>query len=171
MEEAWRIVDPALKTNTPVYVYEPGSWGPDEVAQHVLPAGGWHNPAPNEQMKVAGIVRSGPAVDGSHKRAECSRTAHFHCPLSTIFLGEYASWNRDRSRWVLVEGASLRLAAAGHEVVDFGLIDWIRGTTIQILSPRSPGRWRRASGARIAVCGSGVGAQSAPTRFRAFEPV
>jgi glucose-6-phosphate 1-dehydrogenase len=48
VEEAWRIVDPALKTDTPVYVYEPGSWGPDEVAQRVLPAGGWHNPAPNE---------------------------------------------------------------------------------------------------------------------------
>jgi glucose-6-phosphate 1-dehydrogenase len=52
VEEAWRIVDPALKTDTPVYVYEPGSWGPDEVAQRVLPAGGWHNPAPNETMKV-----------------------------------------------------------------------------------------------------------------------
>jgi glucose-6-phosphate 1-dehydrogenase len=49
VEEAWRIVDPALKTDTPVYVYEPGSWGPDEVAQRVLPAGGWHNPAPNEE--------------------------------------------------------------------------------------------------------------------------
>ena len=48
VEEAWRIVDPALKTDTPVYVYEPGSWGPDEVAQRVLPAGGWHNPALNE---------------------------------------------------------------------------------------------------------------------------
>jgi glucose-6-phosphate 1-dehydrogenase len=52
VEEAWRIVDPALKTDTPVYVYEPGSWGPDEVAQRVLPAGGWHNPAPNKTMKV-----------------------------------------------------------------------------------------------------------------------
>ena len=48
VEEAWRIVDPALKTETPVYVYEPGSWGPDEVDQHVSPAGGWHNPAPTE---------------------------------------------------------------------------------------------------------------------------
>jgi glucose-6-phosphate 1-dehydrogenase len=47
VEEAWRIVDPALKADTPVYVYEPGSWGPDEVAQRVLPAGGWHNPTPN----------------------------------------------------------------------------------------------------------------------------
>ncbi|MGH9753551.1 MAG: glucose-6-phosphate dehydrogenase [Blastocatellia bacterium] len=48
VEEAWRIVDPALKTDTPVYVYEPGAWGPDEVDQHISPAGGWHNPALNE---------------------------------------------------------------------------------------------------------------------------
>jgi glucose-6-phosphate 1-dehydrogenase len=52
VEEAWRIVDPALKTDTPVYVYEPGSWGPDEVNQQVSPAGGWHNPAPDKTMKV-----------------------------------------------------------------------------------------------------------------------
>jgi len=54
VEEAWRIVDPALKADTPVYVYEPGSWGPGEVDQHVSPAGGWHNPAPIETMKVGG---------------------------------------------------------------------------------------------------------------------
>jgi len=48
VEEAWRIVDPALKTDTPVYVYEPGSWGPVEVNQHVSPAGGWHNPESTE---------------------------------------------------------------------------------------------------------------------------
>ena len=44
IEEAWRIVDPVLKANTPVYDYEPGSWGPREVDQKVSPAGGWHNP-------------------------------------------------------------------------------------------------------------------------------
>jgi glucose-6-phosphate 1-dehydrogenase len=48
VEEAWRIVDPALKANTPVYLYEPGAWGPDEVAQRVSPVGGWHNPTPSE---------------------------------------------------------------------------------------------------------------------------
>ena len=52
VEEAWRIVDPALKANTPVYLYEPGTWGPDEVAQRVSPAGGWHNPTPNEALSV-----------------------------------------------------------------------------------------------------------------------
>jgi glucose-6-phosphate 1-dehydrogenase len=53
VEEAWRIVDPALKTDTPVYVYEPGSWGPDEVNQHVAPAGGWHNPHLGEARRAA----------------------------------------------------------------------------------------------------------------------
>ena len=31
VEEAWRIVDPALREATPVHGYEPGSWGPAEV--------------------------------------------------------------------------------------------------------------------------------------------
>jgi glucose-6-phosphate 1-dehydrogenase len=44
VEEAWRIVDPVLKAGTPVYDYEPNSWGPREVDQKVSPAGGWHNP-------------------------------------------------------------------------------------------------------------------------------
>jgi len=43
VEEAWRIVDPVLKAGTPVYEYDPGTWGPKEVAQ-VTPPGGWHNP-------------------------------------------------------------------------------------------------------------------------------
>lgn len=44
VEEAWRIVDPVLKAATPVYQYEPNSWGPKEVVEHVVPPGGWDNP-------------------------------------------------------------------------------------------------------------------------------
>jgi glucose-6-phosphate 1-dehydrogenase len=33
-----------LKANTLVYEYEPGSWGPKEVDQKVVPPGGWQNP-------------------------------------------------------------------------------------------------------------------------------
>jgi glucose-6-phosphate 1-dehydrogenase len=44
VEEAWRIVDPVVKAGTPVYEYEPGSWGPNEVDQKVSPPGGWQNP-------------------------------------------------------------------------------------------------------------------------------
>ena len=44
VEEAWRIVDPVLDDATPVYSYEPGSWGPSEVERSLAPAGGWLNP-------------------------------------------------------------------------------------------------------------------------------
>jgi len=47
VEEAWRIVDPMLKAGTPVYEYEPKTWGPKEVEQEVTPPGGWHNPVVN----------------------------------------------------------------------------------------------------------------------------
>ncbi len=43
VEEAWRIVDPVLKTVTPVYEYDPKTWGPAEVVM-VTPPGGWVNP-------------------------------------------------------------------------------------------------------------------------------
>ncbi|HMK73278.1 MAG TPA: glucose-6-phosphate dehydrogenase [Myxococcaceae bacterium] len=40
VEEAWRIVDPAIKANTPIFEYEPGTWGPKE-AEAMVP-GGWY---------------------------------------------------------------------------------------------------------------------------------
>ena len=43
VEEAWRIVDPVLKGGTPVYEYEPKTWGPRE-AEQITPPGGWQNP-------------------------------------------------------------------------------------------------------------------------------
>ncbi len=43
IEEAWRIVDPILGDATPVHVYEPGTWGPDE-ADRLAGAGGWYAP-------------------------------------------------------------------------------------------------------------------------------
>jgi glucose-6-phosphate 1-dehydrogenase len=44
VEEAWRVVDPALKVGTPVSEYAPGTWGPPEVGQRVAPPGGWQDP-------------------------------------------------------------------------------------------------------------------------------
>jgi glucose-6-phosphate 1-dehydrogenase len=44
VEEAWRIVDPILKNGSPVYEYDPGTWGPREVDARVSPPGGRHNP-------------------------------------------------------------------------------------------------------------------------------
>jgi glucose-6-phosphate 1-dehydrogenase len=45
VEEAWRIVDPALKASTPIREYEQKTWGPAEVENRVSPPGGWVNPA------------------------------------------------------------------------------------------------------------------------------
>ena len=50
VEEAWRIVDPVLKGGTPLYDYEPGTWGPVEGRQ-VEPPGGWQNPVVNGNDK------------------------------------------------------------------------------------------------------------------------
>ncbi len=52
VEEAWRIVEPVLKKNTPVYPYAPGTWGPDEIAR-VTPPGGWSNPGETKALAVA----------------------------------------------------------------------------------------------------------------------
>lgn len=51
VEEAWRIVDPVLKKVTPVYPYEPKTWGPNEV-ERVTPPGGWQNPVVGHDLSV-----------------------------------------------------------------------------------------------------------------------
>ncbi len=58
VEEAWRIVDPVLKADTPIYEYEKGAWGPSEVDQRVSPPGGWHNPTGTDQedFRVAALA-------------------------------------------------------------------------------------------------------------------
>jgi glucose-6-phosphate 1-dehydrogenase len=58
VEEAWRIVDPVVKANTPLYEYEPGTWGPAEVGQRIVPADGWNNPVtktsgPSTELRAA----------------------------------------------------------------------------------------------------------------------
>ena len=52
VEEAWRIVDPALKAGTPIYQYEPHTWGPADADTQLKPAGGWHNPAATETTVI-----------------------------------------------------------------------------------------------------------------------
>jgi glucose-6-phosphate 1-dehydrogenase len=42
VEEAWRILDPVVQADLPVYEYEPGTWGPAEA--EALVRGGWHTP-------------------------------------------------------------------------------------------------------------------------------
>jgi glucose-6-phosphate 1-dehydrogenase len=52
VEEAWRIVDPLLKKKTPVYSYEPNTWGPQE-SERVTPPGGWQNPVVARETPTA----------------------------------------------------------------------------------------------------------------------
>ena len=44
VEEAWRIVGPALDAEGPVHPYERGSWGPEQADRLLADAGGWHVP-------------------------------------------------------------------------------------------------------------------------------
>lgn len=48
VEEAWRIVDPMLKAETPVTVYAPHTWGPSTDAAGLTPPGGWDDPKPEQ---------------------------------------------------------------------------------------------------------------------------
>jgi glucose-6-phosphate 1-dehydrogenase len=58
VEEAWRIVDPVLNSDTPSLEYEKGTWGPSEVDERVSPPGGWQNPIAmdEEDFRVAAQV-------------------------------------------------------------------------------------------------------------------
>jgi glucose-6-phosphate 1-dehydrogenase len=44
IEEAWRIVDAAIKGASPIHEYAPGSWGPAEAEALFAEDGGWRNP-------------------------------------------------------------------------------------------------------------------------------
>ena len=43
VEAAWRAVEPILGATTPLYEYEPNTWGPNE-ADRFIGKGGWHRP-------------------------------------------------------------------------------------------------------------------------------
>jgi len=53
VEAAWAIVDPILGVTTPVYPYEPGTWGPIEADRIISRHGGWHCPesSPERPMR------------------------------------------------------------------------------------------------------------------------
>jgi glucose-6-phosphate 1-dehydrogenase len=48
VEAQWRIVEPILGNATPIYTYQPGTWGPDEALQLIGCDGPWLNPQPPE---------------------------------------------------------------------------------------------------------------------------
>jgi glucose-6-phosphate 1-dehydrogenase len=46
VEAEWRVVDPVLGADaTPLYEYDPGTWGPEEANQLVAADGGWSEPS------------------------------------------------------------------------------------------------------------------------------
>ncbi len=49
VEAAWAAVDPVLNNVTPVYEYEPGTWGPTEAFDIIHGECGWHDPGPTAQ--------------------------------------------------------------------------------------------------------------------------
>jgi glucose-6-phosphate 1-dehydrogenase len=44
VEAAWAIVDPVIHGPSPMYEYEPGSWGPPQSDRLVADVGGWNTP-------------------------------------------------------------------------------------------------------------------------------
>jgi ribose 5-phosphate isomerase B len=91
-----------------------------------------------------------------------------NCPLSTIFLGEYMRLGiaTDHGGFWLKEDLLARLAAAGHEVVDFGADRLDSGDDYpDFVTPLArevaAGNVERG----IAVCGSGVGAAACANKI------
>ncbi len=59
VEEAWRIVDPVLKAQTPVYPYEPHTWGPAQAQGGDLhPPCGWDFPHVEEPEDFRVVAHS-----------------------------------------------------------------------------------------------------------------
>ena len=44
VEAAWAIVDPVIHGPSPMYMYEPGTWGPKEADPLTAEVGGWNTP-------------------------------------------------------------------------------------------------------------------------------
>jgi glucose-6-phosphate 1-dehydrogenase len=51
-EAQWRIVDPILGTDTPIYEYEPGTWGPPQADDIAHKLNGWRDLAPAETTPI-----------------------------------------------------------------------------------------------------------------------
>jgi glucose-6-phosphate 1-dehydrogenase len=63
VEAAWAIVDPVLGTDSPVYEYTPGTWGPPE-AERIITSGpcNWHNPGADAHVWTRSCL-PGPLSD------------------------------------------------------------------------------------------------------------
>ena len=71
IEAQWRIVDPMLGDQTPLYDYEPGSWGPAEAQQLIGAEGPWITRTRAERRRE----RQGGDHDGRHTTHRPARLA------------------------------------------------------------------------------------------------
>jgi glucose-6-phosphate 1-dehydrogenase len=65
VEEAWRVVDPVAGNVTPLYEYEPGTWGPSEADALIAPYGAWRpvlSPPVEAEPPLALQPEEAPAV-------------------------------------------------------------------------------------------------------------
>jgi glucose-6-phosphate 1-dehydrogenase len=46
VEAEWRVVTSLLGDVTPLYEYQPRTWGPAEAGRIIDASGGWHEPEP-----------------------------------------------------------------------------------------------------------------------------
>lgn len=53
-EAQWRIVDPILGCDTPLYQYDAGTWGPVQAMEIAADVGGWHDPVVATRAKGRG---------------------------------------------------------------------------------------------------------------------
>jgi glucose-6-phosphate 1-dehydrogenase len=54
IEAQWKVVDPILSNETPVFEYAPGTWGPAEADKIIESSGGWYNPQPSGDSGTSG---------------------------------------------------------------------------------------------------------------------
>jgi glucose-6-phosphate 1-dehydrogenase len=51
VEASWHVIDPILGNATPLFEYQPNTWGPSQVDAALAPGGGWHNPGSKEASR------------------------------------------------------------------------------------------------------------------------
>jgi glucose-6-phosphate 1-dehydrogenase len=63
-EAQWRIVDPIIGCDTPLYEYDPGTWGPPQSDEIARKFGGWRDPVVSDERN--GTARRGKVVDAEN---------------------------------------------------------------------------------------------------------
>jgi glucose-6-phosphate 1-dehydrogenase len=53
VEAAWEVVDPVAEDATPLYEYDPGTWGPVEADKVIAGDGEWRNPRQSSPVPVS----------------------------------------------------------------------------------------------------------------------